>query len=124
MKKSFSHDELIQIYYEHLLQKYPADTYFIKKEYAFGEIKGEIDLWRIGFDESVFRTHHIYEFKKHRKKETKALRQLNRFKFAIPFNHPGLLSVRYYFARPINSYLVVSEYKRGKLSELEKIVLK
>ena len=69
MKKPYSHDELIQIYYEHLLQKYPADTYFIKKEYAFGKIRGEIDLWRIGLDESVFRTHHIYEFKKHRKKK-------------------------------------------------------
>jgi len=125
-KKKFKHDELIDYYVSYLRKTYPFDEFYKKTIYDFGVGRnGEIDLLRVSLDDCVFRTRHIYEFKTKdtEGQKTKALRQLNRIKRDVPYNQPGWLSIRYYYARQDNNYLLVDEYKNGELSELEKIAL-
>jgi len=132
--RRFEHDELIDIYIKHLSKKHPFDICYKKVNYCFDRVRGEIDLLRLSEDTNGFLTTHIYEFKSNdnRKSRAKALRQLNKIKFGIPRNEPGFSRVKYYYARPFyrleknktHSYLLIDEYKEGKLSRLEEILLK
>ena len=130
----FKHDELIDIYAEYLLDKHPYDIYYKKINYCFDKIQGEIDLLRLSEETRGFFSTHIYEFKSNDngKSRTKALKQLDKIKFGTLRNEDVFPKARYYYARPLykqeknktQSYLLIDEYKEGKLSRLEELVLK